>query len=128
MSIQPYQIQSRIEDYLGRYEFVEGKSAKFWECLKDGDNPGNYATRWGAIKATKTKHNIKPNMTARAASDKIAEKMKKGYRLVQHNPTDVMNLRVASEEAAQLLKSTPTIQPSVAVEEDLPAAPPRRRL
>lgn len=129
MSIPSYQIQNRIENYLGRYEFVEGNSAKFWECLKDGDNPGKYATRWGAIKATKTKNNIKANMDLGEAAKKISEKIGKGYQFVDHNPNDVMNLRVASEEAEQMKKSTPPIKDEIVpVSGPEPAAPTRRRL
>lgn len=126
MHVSSFEVQRRIEDYLGRYEFVEGKSAKFWECLKDGDTVGKYATRWGSIKATKTKHNIKPNMDSWAAAEKIAEKINKGYRLVQHNPIDVMNLRVATEEAELLRKTTKKIKASEPEEDPTPS--PRRRL
>lgn len=122
-----WSIASDISQYLGRYEFVDEKSNKFWECLKDGDHPGMFATRWGSNKQTKTKHNIKAGMSLTEAANKISEKINKGYRLVQHNPNDVMNLRVATEEATLLSKATVAVAtPSIEIE-DAPA-PARRRL
>jgi hypothetical protein len=134
MSYSSWQIQGRIDEFLGRYEFVEGKSAKFWECLKDGDNPGQFATRWGAIKLTKTRHNTKNDMSRMEAANKIAEKLNKGYRLVS-NSQDVMDARFAEEDAVALRKNTVTAgaktpDPVVkeVVEETPPPPPARRRL
>jgi predicted DNA-binding WGR domain protein len=123
-----WNIHSRIEDYLGRLEFVEGKSNKFWECLRDGDHPGNYATRWGRIGAKKTTHSTKFNMTQSEAAEKIGEKLKKGYRLVEKS-RDVMQARWAEEGAARLSEMVPQVaaQAPVAVNEaPRPAARPAR--
>ena len=134
MSYNSWSIQSRIQEHLGRYEFVEGKSAKFWECLKDGDNPGKFATRWGAIKLTKTRHNTKNDMDSYEAAKKIAEKLNKGYRLVA-NSQDVMDARFAEEDSVALRKNTVAVKAPAApvtevevVEEAAPAPPARRRL
>ena len=124
MSVSQWAVQSRISDYLGRYECVDGKHNKFWECLKDGDHPGKYATRWGSNNQTKTKHNIKADMSQGQVASKIAEKINKGYKLVHHNPNDVMNLRVATEEATLL--SQATVQIAEPVVEEAPAAVRRR--
>lgn len=124
MSLSSWTVQARISDFLGRYECVDGKSNKFWECLKDGDAPGKYATRWGSNKQTKTKHNIKAGMGLSEAATKIAEKVNKGYKLVHHNPNDVMNLRVATEEATLLGKATAQVAEPVVAE--APAATRRR--
>lgn len=121
-----YTIVSHIQRYLGRYEVVDGKSAKFWECLKDGDNPGKFATRWGAIKLTKTRHNTKDNMDIYEAAKKIAEKLNKGYKMVDQSQ-DEMGSRFAQEDAVSLQKNTTKItEPQI---EETPApAPARRRL
>lgn len=124
MSTQGWQIVSKITQYLGRYECTEGGSSKFWECLPDGDNPGKYATRWGAIKLTKTKHNTKPNMSAGEAADKIAEKMKKGYRFVQPS-TDVMASRFAEEDMNELQRGTKKIKPVIEQAPEARVAPRR---
>lgn len=122
-----WDVQRNLSDYLGRYEFVDEKSNKFWECLKDGDSPGKFATRWGSNKQTKTKHNIKAGMSSSEAATKIAEKINKGYKMVQHNPNDVMNLRVATEEATLLDKATNQVSVPEPAAEEAPA-PARRRL
>lgn len=126
MSYNYWTIASRLDAHLGRYECVDGKSNKFWECLKDGDHPGNYATRWGSIKQTKTKNNIKVNMTKMEAATKIAEKLNKGYKQVATSD-DVMNMRVAEEEAALLSKGTAPLAAEVAEVAETPP-PARRRL
>lgn len=121
-----YTIAARIEQYLGRYEVVDGKSAKFWECLKDGDNPDKFATRWGAIKLTKTRHNTKGDMDLYQAAKKIAEKLNKGYKMVQKSQ-DVMESRFAQEDAVALQKNTAVI-PAPQIEEAAAPPPARRRL
>lgn len=130
MNHYPYAIMRNMEQYLGRYEFVDGKSAKFWECLRDGDNPGQYATRWGAIKLTKTRHNTKGDMSALDAATKIAEKLNKGYKLVGLSG-DVMAARFADEDNAALRKNTVLVASEHPVEAQAveeAAAPARRRL
>lgn len=65
-----------------RYEFVEGTSKKFWEIELEGES---FTTRWGRIGTDgqeKTQDFDSP-ADARKAHDKlVAEKEKKGYRLV----------------------------------------------
>ena len=106
MSVKTWEVRAHINDCLGRYEFVNSESSKFWECLRDGENKDRYATRWGAIKLTKTKHNVKTNMTVEEAAIKISEKINKGYRLAQKS-NDLMEVRLTAEDAANLLKNTP---------------------
>lgn len=118
------QIINNFDQYLGRYEVVDGKSNKFWECLPDADHPGRYATRWGSNKQTKTKHNTKVNMTQTELINKIIEKIdKKGYKMVERS-RDPMQSRLAAEDVHHLDKATAQVQSPP------PEAPPsaRRRL
>ena len=116
----------KLGDYLGRYELVDGKSAKFWECLHDGDNKGCYATRWGKITAKNTRNQTKTGLSAWEASDKIREKLNKGYRLVEKSPKDFMQSRLSNEEKNHLQASTVAIVVEEAAETPLPVARPRR--
>jgi len=69
-----------------RYEFVEGKSSKFWEIDIEGRT---VTTRWGRIgtagqSATKS---FPSPPAAQVEHDKlVAEKLKKGYRSVDDGP------------------------------------------
>lgn len=66
-----------------RYEFAEGRSNKFWDISLDGNS---FTTTWGKIgtagqSAVKT---FASPTEARSQHDKlVAEKVKKGYRLVE---------------------------------------------
>jgi len=61
----------------GRYEFVAGTSAKFWELKAMGD--GEYGAIWGRI----GKAHQGPTIYDTAKAEKVvAEKIKKGYVLV----------------------------------------------
>lgn len=120
-----YVSAGNIEQYLGRYEFVDGKSAKFWECLHDADNKGYFATRWGKITAKNTRNQTKMGLGSWEAADKIREKINKGYKLVEHCPKDLMQSRLTQEEKNHLQSSTAAIAP-VVEEKPLAAAPTRR--
>ena len=57
-----------------RFEFVDGKSFKYWEIKKNSD--GSFTAEWGRIGCAN------PQSMAYSAYDiekKIAEKLKKGY-------------------------------------------------
>jgi DNA ligase-1 len=61
------------------FEFVEGKSSKFWEVSQTGSD---MTTRWGRIGSTgqsKTKTFADETAAARAAAKLIAEKTDEGY-------------------------------------------------
>lgn len=65
-----------------RYEFVEGSSKKFWEIELEGES---FTTRWGRIgtDGQEKTQDFDSAADARKAHDKlVAEKEKKGYRLV----------------------------------------------
>lgn len=65
-----------------RYEFVEGSSKKFWEIELEGES---FTTRWGRIgtDGQEKTQDFETAAEARKAHDKlVAEKEKKGYRLV----------------------------------------------
>ncbi|MDX2010350.1 MAG: WGR domain-containing protein [Myxococcaceae bacterium] len=65
-----------------RYEFVEGSSKKFWEIELEGES---FTTRWGRIgtDGQEKTQDFDSAAEARTAHDKlVAEKEKKGYRLV----------------------------------------------
>lgn len=65
-----------------RYELIEGTSRKFWEIELDGES---FTTRWGRIGATgqEKSQDFDTPAEARKAHDKlVAEKEKKGYKLV----------------------------------------------
>jgi uncharacterized protein (TIGR02996 family) len=65
-----------------RYEFVEGSSKKFWEIELEGES---FTARWGRIgtDGQEKTQDFESVAEARKAHDKlIAEKEKKGYRLV----------------------------------------------
>lgn len=65
-----------------RYEFVEGTSNKFWEIELEGES---FTARWGKIGTAgqEKTQDFDSEEEARKAHDKlVAEKEKKGYRLV----------------------------------------------
>lgn len=65
-----------------RYEFTEGKSSKFWEIELEGES---FTTRWGRIGTDgqeKTQDFDSPAEARKAHDKPVAEKEKKGYRLV----------------------------------------------
>lgn len=86
-----------------RYEFVEGNSKKFWEIELDD---ASFTTRWGRIGTDgqeKTQDFDSPQ-EARAAHDKlVAEKEKKGYKLVGGSDPDARPLtaKVPSNDALE---------------------------
>lgn len=62
-----------------RFEFVEGKSSKFWEIVRAGNNVTVHFGRIGAAGQTKTK-TFADETAAQAHMDKlIEEKEGKGY-------------------------------------------------
>jgi predicted DNA-binding WGR domain protein len=71
-----------------RYEFKEGTSNKFWEVSLDGDT---FTTRYGKIgtDGQETSKSFKTAAEAKKQYDKIvAEKVKKGYQLVDGDGDD----------------------------------------
>jgi predicted DNA-binding WGR domain protein len=65
-----------------RYEFSEGKSNKFWTISLNGTS---FSTRYGKIgsEGSTTSKSFATAAAAKAAYDKlVAEKVKKGYVLV----------------------------------------------
>ncbi len=75
-----------------RYEFVEGSSSKFWEIELEGES---FTTRWGRIgtDGQEKTQDFDSEAEARKAHDKvIAEKEKKGYRLVSADEPDARPL------------------------------------
>ena len=65
-----------------RYEFKEGTSSKFWEIELEGETVTTRFGRIGAAGSTATKE-LDSASAARGAYDKlVAEKTKKGYKLV----------------------------------------------
>jgi uncharacterized protein (TIGR02996 family) len=65
-----------------RYEFTEGSSKKFWEIDLEGES---FTTRWGRLgtDGQEKTQDFESAAEARKAHDKlVAEKEKKGYRLV----------------------------------------------
>ncbi len=97
-----------------RYEFVEGSSKKFWEIELEGES---FTARWGRIgtDGQEKTQDFESAAEARKAHDKlIAEKEKKGYRLVggddpnarpltakvPTNPTLLDSVRAKPDDAA----------------------------
>lgn len=75
-----------------RYEFVEGTSQKFWEIELEGES---FTTRWGRIgtEGQEKSQDFDSAAEARKAHDKlVAEKEKKGYRLVGGDEADARPL------------------------------------
>ena len=85
---------------MARYEFVEGKSSKFWEATVDGTN---LVIRFGRI-GSEGQTQIKQFTTADAVQkehDKlVAEKTKKGYRLAGSSSQPPASDDVSSSEPA----------------------------
>jgi predicted DNA-binding WGR domain protein len=71
---------------LGRYEFKDEKSAKFWECLEDLD--GTYLVRWGKIGAPKGQ--IKNQISWFEAERRILQKRRKGYGHIRGSATSLV--------------------------------------
>jgi uncharacterized protein (TIGR02996 family) len=75
-----------------RYEFVEGSSKKFWEIELEGES---FTTRWGRIgsEGQEKTQDFESAAEARKAHDKlVAEKEKKGYRLVKSDEQEARPL------------------------------------
>jgi predicted DNA-binding WGR domain protein len=98
---------------LGRYEFRDGKSSKFWECLLAID--GTYLVRWGRIGAPNGQSQT--GLDAWTIEERVREKRQKGYCYIPGSPTSMV------ERERRLLEAG--IAPS-ASEGILPAAPRRR--
>ncbi len=66
---------------MGRYEFVEGKSSKFWEATIDGANLIIRFGRIGSEGQTQTKQFTTAEAAQKEHDKLVAEKTKKGYAL-----------------------------------------------
>lgn len=103
-----YIYASNLDQHLGRYELIDpSKNAKkYWECLKDGDNPGKYGTRWGRIGAKNTQRARVLNADASYVADKLNEKLREGYKFA-YPLNEVLQNRLADEQVARLDENTP---------------------
>jgi predicted DNA-binding WGR domain protein len=83
---------------LGRYEFSEGSSNKFWTIEKN--SAGEYVATWGRIGTTGQGSKV---YTQAEVYDKICEKVSKGYRLA---PSKGVRLREieCSDDFLELLR------------------------
>lgn len=89
-----------------RYEFVEGSSKKFWEIELEGES---FTTRWGRIgtDGQEKTQDFDSAAEARKAHDKlVAEKEKKGYRLVGGSDKDARPL-------TQKVPSNPALEAAI---------------
>ncbi|MFO0555015.1 MAG: WGR domain-containing protein [Polyangiaceae bacterium] len=65
-----------------RYEFVEGSSSKFWEIKLDGSSFETTYGRIGTDGQTSLKEYDSPDKAKKEYDKLVAEKVKKGYKLV----------------------------------------------
>jgi len=70
-------LTTSLSSLLGRYEYTDEKSNKFWECVYESEL-GTYTTSWGRIGS---RGQSKVGLTGKEALKKIQEKIAKGYRL-----------------------------------------------
>lgn len=75
-------------NFAGRYEFTEGKSNKFWECLLDLD--GSYVIRWGRIG---TLGQEMAGVDGYEARKRANSKEAKGYSYIEGSQTSVQAQR-----------------------------------
>jgi len=68
-----------------RYEFVEGKSSKFWEIEMDGTSFTTTYGRIGTDGQSSMKEYDSEEKAQREYDKLVAEKVKKGYTLVSGN-------------------------------------------
>lgn len=91
----------------GEYQFVEGKSSKFWRCEPVGDPYGDYKITWGRIGTQGQSQEI-PRATA---AKRIREKVSKGYELVQSfTITEAERERNAAKKRLEEKKSNRQLQ------------------
>jgi predicted DNA-binding WGR domain protein len=67
-----------LKGLLGRYEYRDSASDKFWQISFDPDT-GTYLTEWG--KNGRPPQDSKAGLNGKEALKKIQEKISKGYRL-----------------------------------------------
>lgn len=84
-------------DFLGRYEFKDEKSNKFWTIAKDGEM---FVATFGKIGSTGQTHIYTTELEARK---KAREKISKGYRLVQglsglNPPTAIIDEHIEEDD------------------------------
>jgi len=68
-------LTTSLSSLLGRYEYTDEKSNKFWECVYESEL-GTYTTSWGRIGS---RGQSKVGLTGKEALKKIQEKIAKGY-------------------------------------------------
>src|SRR5262245_13335910 len=64
---------------MARYEFVEGKSSKFWEIHLDGSSLLVHYGRIGTTGQSQTKTFSTPELALKEHNKLVSEKTKKGY-------------------------------------------------
>lgn len=111
-----------IERHLGRYECIDpgSNTSKYWEVLADADHPGRFGTRWGRIGAKNTQRARKLNCDRFYAADKLNEKLRGGYRLVERLD-ESLQMRLCDEQNDRLEENTASVTP-------LQPSPRRNRL
>lgn len=73
-------MKSSLDGMLGRYEYKDERSDKFWQITYDVPS-GTYTTEWG--RNGRPPQDSKPGLTGTEALKKIQEKIAKGYQLTE---------------------------------------------
>lgn len=106
---------------LGRYEYKDEKSDKFWTLSKQGDS---YETRWGKI-GTAGSGQIHPAYEYSNLCKKAAEKLRKGYKLVKKfdgSDSKVVATKKSKEAASAVMDALSKLNPTISAREKLAMA------